>query len=297
MTILIMPRYKLTVAYDGTEFHGWQKQHSSAGAGESSRVLAAAVEDDGFSAAAADDKPGAPGDDRRPAAEPLRTAQGVLEDAVRLVMREPINLLGASRTDAGVHALGQIAAFSSTRDIPIDRLHLAINSRLPDDMQVIKAEIVPESFNPISDCIAKGYRYRIVHPGPDRKLRSVFARNTSYWCDDPLDAARMNDAARRIIGEHDFTSFTRVNHGRESTVRTVFNCMVTARNASQCSMHISGNGFLYNMVRIIAGTLVKVGRGDMEPQEIERILAARDRTAAGPTLPPEGLCLMWVRYA
>ena len=293
-----MPRYKLTVAYDGTDFHGWQKQHSTKSAGEGAGASpAAANEDEAGPPGSGDDNAHASNDGLLAPPEPLRTVQGVLEDTVRLVMREPVNLLGASRTDAGVHAVGQVAAFTAAREIPIERLHLAINSRLPGDIQVRKAEIVPESFNPISDCIAKGYRYRIVHPGPDRRLRSVFARNTSYWCDDPLDASRMNDAARRIIGEHDFASFTRVNHGRESTVRTVFNCMVTARNASQCSMHITGNGFLYNMVRIIAGTLVNVGRGLTEPDEIEGILAARDRTAAGPTLPPDGLCLMWVRYA
>jgi tRNA pseudouridine38-40 synthase len=255
-----MPRYKLTVAYDGTDFHGWQKQHP-------------------------------------PGAEPLRTAQGVLEDVIREVVREPdLNLTGASRTDSGVHAEGQVAAFSCTLDIDPQRMSMALNSRLPADMQVVTVEIVPETFGPITDCIAKGYRYRLAHGCKMGVLRPLFDRHTTAWTSYDLDAASMNEAARHLVGEHDFASFTRLHHGRESTVRTVHSCEVRAPEPRRVVIDVSGNGFLYNMVRIIAGTLLDVGRGKFAPDDVPRILAARDRAAAGPTLPPEGLCLMWVRY-
>jgi tRNA pseudouridine38-40 synthase len=260
-TINIMPRYRLTVAYDGTNFHGWQKQ----------------------------DPPGA---------EPLRTAQAVLEWAVVNVVREQVNVVGASRTDAGVHALGQVAAFTCTNGFDPTQLAAALNARLPEDAQVRDAALTSDDFSPISAAIAKGYRYRIAwgRGKPGDLPRPLFNRATTYWTPYELDAARMNEAARRLIGEHDFASFTRKNHNRESTVRTVHDCKVTATGKRRLRMDVCGNGFLYNMVRIIAGTLVEIGRGKIEPQAIEEILAAADREAAGPTLPPEGLCLMWVKY-
>lgn len=254
-----MPRYKLTVAYDGTAFHGWQKQEP-------------------------------------PGKEPLRTAQGVLEQAVREVVREPVLVQGASRTDAGVHARGQVAAFTTARDFPLERLPRAINGRLPDDIQVRKAEIVAEAFDPISDCSSKGYRYRIAHSVGKTGLKPLFDRHFVAWSPYVLDVDAMNDAAQRLVGKHDFASFTRVAHGRESTVRTVYACTVTATRRKRLQIDISGNGFLYNMIRIIAGTLTDVGRGKIKPEAIDDILAARDRAAAGCTMVPEGLCLMWVRY-
>jgi len=255
-----MPRYMLTVAYDGTLFHGWQKQ--------------AKISD----------------------VDALRTAQGVLEEAVQNVVREPVNVVGASRTDSGVHAEGQVAAFTTEQDIPIDRLPAAINSRLPSDIQVRRARIVPHTFSPITDAESKGYRYIIAHGCRDDHPRPLFDRHFVFWTAYDLDPQRMHEAAQHIVGEHEFTSFTRLHHGRESTVRTVFDCEVHATGDHRCEMNISGNGFLYNMVRIIAGTLVEVGRGELPPEAIADIIAARDRTAAGPTLPPEGLCLMWIRY-
>ncbi len=261
-----MPRYRLTVAYDGTNFHGWQKQCTAAGdAGD---------------------------------AVDVRTAQGVLEQAVRKTVREPVSVLGASRTDAGVHAVGQVAAFTSDGEMETDRLCAAINARLPDDMQVRRATIVSADFSPISDAIAKGYRYRIswgraVRGGPPRPL---FQRFTTFWTPYDLDATRMNDAARRLIGEHDFASFTRVGQERESTIRTIHDCRVTAGRGRRLHIHVAGDGFLYNMVRIIAGTLLEVGRGRTDPESMGDIVAAADRRAAGPTLPPQGLCLMWIKY-
>ena len=254
-----MPRYKLTVAYEGTNYHGWQKQEP-------------------------------------PDGEPLRTVQGVLEEAVRLVVRERVNVMGASRTDAGVHARGQVAAFTSTQTIPVKRLPAAISSRLPDDIQVVRATEVGPTFSPISDCEAKGYRYRLAYGARGCPRPPLFNRHITTWTPYALDLDRMQQAANHLVGEHDFASLTRKNHGRDSTVRTIHACTVTAVNRRRCRIDVSGNGFLYNMVRIIAGTLLEVGRGQVEPDAIPGIVAARDRMAAGPTLPPDGLFLMWIRY-
>ncbi len=191
-----------------------------------------------------------------------------------------------------------MAAFTCDLDIEPARLAAALNSRLPDDVQVRAACTVAESFSPITDAIAKGYRYRIAY-GRGRepaRPRPLFGRFTTFWSPYELDPVRMNEAARRLIGRHDFASFTRKNHGRESTERTVFDCLVTATGKDRCRMDVCGDGFLHNMVRIIAGTLHEVGRGKLEPEAIGDILAAADRDTAGPTLPPEGLFLMWVKY-
>jgi tRNA pseudouridine38-40 synthase len=256
-----MPRYRLTVAYDGTNFHGWQKQEP-------------------------------------PGAEPLRTVQHVMERALAEVLRGEVDVVGASRTDAGVHALGQVAAFSCATDFEPKRLVAAVNARLPEDAQVRDASIVPDAFSPISDAIAKGYRYRIAwgRGKPGDLPRPLFNRTTMFWTPYELDAVAMNEGARRLIGQHDFASFTRKNPNRETTVRTVHDCLVTATGRRRLRMDVCGDGFLYNMVRIIAGTLVEIGRGKIAPEAIERILAARDRDAAGPTVAAGGLCLMWVKY-
>ncbi|MCA9291899.1 MAG: tRNA pseudouridine(38-40) synthase TruA [Phycisphaerales bacterium] len=254
-----MPRYKLTIAYDGTDFHGWQMQHDAV-KGE------------------------------------LRTVQLVLQETARHVCRENVRVVGASRTDSGVHAEGQVAAFTIERDWELPRLAAALNSRLPDDLQVRAIELVDERFSPISDAVSKGYRYAIAHSRRDGLLPPLFDRHFSYWTPYPLDVDAMHAAAQHLVGEHDFASFTRVNHGRESTVRTVHACTVTAEHDHRCRIEISGSGFLYNMVRIVAGTLVDVGRGRHAPDHVRTILDARSRAAAGSTLPPEGLCLMWIEY-
>jgi tRNA pseudouridine38-40 synthase len=256
-----MPRYRMTVAYDGTDFHGWQKQEP-------------------------------------PEGEPLRTVQLVMERAVCEVVREEVNVVGASRTDAGVHARGQVAAFTCAMDFEPTKLAAAVNARLPEDAQVRDAVIVPEAFSPISDAIAKGYRYRIAwgRGKPGDLPRPLFDRTTTFWTPYELDAEAMNEGARRLIGKHDFASFTRKHPNRETTVRTVHDCLITVTGRRRLRMDVCGDGFLYNMVRIIAGTLVEIGRGKFAPEAMDDILAARDRDAAGPTLPPEGLCLMWVKY-
>jgi tRNA pseudouridine38-40 synthase len=222
--------------------------------------------------------------------------QNVLERAVREVVREPVILVGASRTDAGVHAKGQVAAFTTSREIPLERLPRAITGKLPDDVQVIRAAIVDEAFDPISDCVAKGYRYRIAHSCAHEGRVPLFDRHVTSWTPYRLDIERMREAAVRLVGTHDFASFTRMHHGRESTVRTVFECMATSVSQYRLRLDISGSGFLHNMIRIIAGTLIDIGRGKFAPDDVDRILEARDRAAAGNTFTPEGLCLMWVRY-
>ena len=255
-----MPRYRLLVAYDGTEFHGWQRQ----------------------------EPPGAP---------PLRTVQGVLEEAVATALggaRVPV--MGASRTDAGVHAVGQVAAFTADTRIPVDRLAMAITARLPEDVCVHRAEEVHTGFDPISDCVSKCYRYTIAHgvAAPDPAL--LFARRTTWVTRHRLDVAAMRATAACMAGTHDFAAFAQANHGRESTVRTVFGCTVHEPAPGRAVVEVAGNGFLYNMVRIIAGTLVDAGRGRTTPEDVRHALSARDRAKAGPTLPPHGLRLEWVRY-
>jgi tRNA pseudouridine38-40 synthase len=224
--------------------------------------------------------------------------QGVLEEAIAAVAREPVDVLGASRTDAGVHALGQVASFRCGLDLAPPRLRAAINARLPDDVQVRGVEVVAEDFDPIGGAVAKSYRYRMAwgRGRPGRAPRPLFSRATTWWTPFELDPVLMNEAARRLIGTHDFASFTRKDHGRESTLRTIFDCRVTAGPGRTARIDVTGNGFLYNMVRIIAGTLAEIGRGRLDPARVETMLAAADRRAAGPTLGPEGLFLMWVSY-
>ena len=254
-----MPRFRLTIAYDGTDFHGWQRQEP-------------------------------------PGEAPLRTVQGALEEAVAVVVGSRVPVLGASRTDAGVHAAGQVAAFTADTSVPADRMALAINARLPRDVRVLEATPADPAFDPISDCTSKCYRYTIVHAERGLSAASVFDRRTTWSTWHALDASAMRAAAGALVGTHDFAAFAQVNHGRESTVRTVFGCTVSAPADRRLVVEVAGSGFLYNMVRIIAGTLVEAGRGKVKPEDIRRALATGDRTATGPTLPPHGLRLEWVRY-
>ncbi|MDG2031076.1 MAG: tRNA pseudouridine(38-40) synthase TruA [Phycisphaerales bacterium] len=251
-----MPRYKIIVAYEGTNFHGWQKQ-----------------------------KPAG--------AIPLRTAQGVLEDAVIRVVSEPVVLTGASRTDAGVHAHGQVAAFTTTRDIPPHKLPRAITAQCPADIQVHAAEVVPDHFDPITHAVDKQYSYHIQH-GP--VLPPLFDRRTTWRTHHRLDPVPMRVAASLLVGRHDFVAFAQASHGRGSTVREIFHCDVQETGDDRLKIEVRGSGFLYNMVRIIAGTLVEVGRGAFQPEYITSAIESRNRRACGPTLGPQGLCLEWIRH-
>jgi tRNA pseudouridine38-40 synthase len=173
---------------------------------------------------------------------------------------------------------------------------MAITARLPEDVCVHRAEEVHQAFDPISDCVSKCYRYTIAHGvvAPDPAL--LFARRTTWATRHRLDVAAMRATAACIVGTHDFAAFAQANHGRESTVRTVFGCTVHEPAPGRAVVEVAGNGFLYNMVRIISGTLVDAGRGRTTPDDVRRALDSQDRAKAGPTLPPHGLRLEWVRY-
>lgn len=254
-----MKRYKLILRYDGHDYHGWQKQEP-------------------------------------PDCEPLRTVQAVTELAVCRAVREPVVLTGASRTDAGVHAQGQVAAFTvEDSRIPVERLHYAINKWLPDDIVVLSAEEADLEFNPINGAVSKAYKYTIYN----EQLRPVFDRYRMYHCWLDINVERMHEAAQLLVGTHDFESFANAQHGRESTIRTIFSCGVSqAAIGGNRIVYIDvvGSGFLYHMVRIIAGTLIEIGRGHWEVDYITDIINACDRQKAGTTLPPEGLCLQWIKY-
>lgn len=332
-----MPRYKLTIAYDGTDFCGWQKQEPYAFDDNDERP--------------ADQRPARPSPGKLAAALPLavregetrqrvalRTVQGVVEQAVREIVREPVTLMGASRTDAGVHARGQVAAFScspweetqSRRDEetkgdfdsakggdgdaspshtgwPLtrgtDRLLRALNGRLPDDVVIVACEAAPHDFDPIQGAVSKAYSYTLHVAPPGGGIRPLWDRRYVHHVWEELDVIRMNDAATALVGEHDFAAFAAAGHGRLTTVRRVHSCTVREMPADaahpegrRIRIDISGNGFLWNMVRIIAGTLVEVGRGRKSPDDIPAIIASKDRRTAGSTLPPTGLCLEWVKY-
>jgi tRNA pseudouridine38-40 synthase len=276
-------RYRLTIAYDGSAYHGWQKQKPP---------------------------PDAQADADDVETQPLPTVAGTLEPILARLLRQPITLVGASRTDAGVHALGQVAHFDAADvRVPVERLAEAINSRLPADIEVRHAARTHNDFHATRDALCKQYRYRVWNASH----RPLTLRHTVYHCWSPLDVERMNNAARRLVGTHDFEGLAAAGHGRQSTVRTIFDCRVEARPVESVSdrgiemtaspspgrvvdIVVQGDGFLYNMVRILAGTLVEVGRGRFQPARIDDILAAADRRLAGPTLPPQGLCLEWIRY-
>jgi tRNA pseudouridine38-40 synthase len=244
---------KLTIAYDGSEYHGWQIQ---------------------------------PG---------CVTVQGVLTEAVRSLLGPRARICGASRTDAGVSALGQVGLIQIDTPIPTENFAKAITDRLPESMAIVKAEDVPMGFDVIGDVKSKLYRYTI-HSGP---VRPVLHMRHCWHIPVALDIETMRRAAALLVGKKDFKSFAAAADRREDSVRTIFRCDVTeapAEDGRWVYVDAEGDGFLYNMVRNIVGTLVEVGIGRWEPEKIPEILAARDRTAAGPIAPPNGLCLMWIKY-
>lgn len=288
-----MPTYRLTTAYDGTSFCGWQKQEPPAPVEGQPLATGSAIHH-------ADPSLPAP-----PGRVALRTVQAVLELAVRQVVREPIILTGASRTDAGVHARGQVAAFTCSDGTdparhgggwPVERgtesLVRAINGRLPADVLVTHAEPTHEAFNPIGDAQRKAYTYTF----HDHHQRPLFNRNFVTHTHHTLDAVRMAEAASHLVGEHDFAAFTQINHDRQSTVRTIYELTVERTAEHRVTITVAGSGFLYNMVRIIAGTLHEVGRGRINPADLPAILQSKDRRQAGPTAAPMGLCLQWIKY-
>lgn len=240
---------KLTIAYDGSKYHGWQIQPEQ------------------------------------------RTIQGELTKAISELIGWKVRVCAASRTDAGVSALGQIALIQIDSPIPTERLAKAINDRLPADIVVCKATEVPLRFDVIGAVKSKLYRYTI-HTG---KVQPVLQIRHCWHVPAKLDTAAMAEAAKMLVGEKDFKSFASAADQRESSVRTIFRCDVTGED-DWMYVDVEGDSFLYNMVRNIVGTLVEVGIGRWKPEKINEILEAKDRTAAGPIAPAAGLCLMHIKY-
>jgi tRNA pseudouridine38-40 synthase len=248
-----MPTFKLTLAYDGSDFAGWQRQP-----------------------------------DRR-------TVQGELEAAIGRVTQSQAKCIASGRTDAGVHALGQVVSFTSDTRLPPDVLTKALNAELSEDMLVFEVAQAPASFHALRDALRKRYRYLI----QDGKLSDLFARKYVWHVYQRLDVDSMRAASQVLVGTHDFASFETAGSPRLTTVRTVLDLVVERRQAEltdRVVIEVEADGFLYNMVRNIVGTLVAVGKGREAVGWPAEVLAARDRTKAGMTAPAQGLFLVGVVY-
>lgn len=245
-----MRRIKLTIAYDGTNYCGWQIQPNGI------------------------------------------TIEEVLNKTISRLTGEEIAVIGASRTDSGVHAMANVAVFDTTSTIPTDRFAIALNQKLPDDIAIRKSEEVMADWHPrYQNHIEKTYEYRILNsrvPDPLKRL-------THYRVSYDLDIEKMREAAAYIVGEHDFASFCNIRTNAHTTVRTVTSLDILEQGET-IVIRISGNGFLYNMVRIIVGTLLRVGRGFYTPRQVKEIIEAANRMAAGVTVPGHGLMLVEIKY-
>ena len=218
--------------------------------------------------------------------------QGEIERAIEIITGESVDLIGSGRTDAGVNALAQVANFKILElKIPIDRLIYALNSQLKKTIRIIKAEVVSDEFHSRYAAKRKTYRYTI----NNSIAGSAIYRNMQYHYPFKLDENLMDDGAKYFIGEHDFKAFKASGTSNKSSVRKVYDARVY-RNGDLINIEVTGNGFLYNMVRIIAGTLLEVGEGKIMPSDIENIIKGGSRSNAGKTLPPNGLCLVSVEY-
>lgn len=244
-----MKRIKMIVAYDGTNYKGWQVQPNGI------------------------------------------TVEEVLNDKLSELLGEKITVTGASRTDSGVHSLGNVAIFDTNTRMPADKIAFAINQRLPDDIVVQDSCEVQGDWHPRYQKSRKTYEYRILN----RRFRMPTRRLDTYFYHHPLDVEKMRQAAAYLVGEHDFKSFCAVGAQVKSTVRTVYACDVENRDGI-ITIRVTGSGFLYNMVRIIAGTLIRVGGGEIEPEEMSAILNAHDRSVAGPTAPAHGLTMIGIFF-
>ena len=244
-----MKRVKLTVAYDGTAYCGWQVQPNEI------------------------------------------TIEGVLNKVLSEFLNEDIQVTGASRTDSGVHALGNVAVFDTQARMPAEKMSYALNQRLPKDIVIRNSCEVPEDFHPRHcDCI-KTYEYRIYND----EFQNPVTRLYAHFVYRHLNLEDMRKAASYIIGEHDFKSFCASGSQVKETVRTIYSLDIIEEN-KLITIRIRGNGFLYNMVRIIAGTLINVGTGLIKPEAVKQIIEAKDRTKAGPTAPANGLTLAEIKY-
>ena len=219
------------------------------------------------------------------------TIEKVLNDNLTQLLGEEIKVIGASRTDSGVHALGNVAVFDTESRIPGERMAQALNARLPEDIIIQSSREVPPDFHPRFQDTRKTYEYKFYNAPYDNPI----TRRYHHFVYVPLDVEKMQEGASCLEGEHDFVSFCNVRTQVEDTVRTVEKLEIS-REGPEIVIRITGNGFLYNMVRIIAGTLIRVGRGFYPPEKVQEILEARRRTEAGVTAPPEGLVLVEIAY-
>lgn len=242
--------YKLTLAYDGTRYDGWQKQGNTA-----------------------------------------QTIQGKLEALLSRLEGQAVAVHGAGRTDAGVHARGQVCSCKLNRSWKEEELRDTVNGYLPADIAVLKAEKVPERFHARLWAMGKTYCYRI-YTG---RIPNVFERNYVYQYEHELSADAMRQAASYLTGTHDFKSFCSNKHMKKSTVRTLDSIQIE-ESENELRIICHGNGFLYNMVRILTGTLIEVGEGKRTPESMKDILEKKDRKQAGFTAPPQGLILWSVDY-
>lgn len=244
-----MKRVKLEVAYDGTNYHGWQIQPNEV------------------------------------------SIEQIINEKLSELTGEEIKVIGASRTDAGVHAMGNVAVFDTESRIPGEKFSYALNQRLPEEIRIQSSCDVADDFHPRHCDCRKTYRYQILNaefPVPTHRLYSHFI----YY---NLDLKAMRQAAQYLIGEHDFKSFCSSKTQVTETVRTIYDLQVL-KDGEMISIFVKGNGFLYNMVRIIAGTLIEVGLHRKQPDEIKEMLERKDRQIAGPTAPAKGLTLMKIEY-
>lgn len=270
-------RVLIYTSYDGTGYCGWQKQ------------------DNGVS------------------------VEEKLNAAISALFKTRIEVIGASRTDAGVHSEGAAAVFDCETRMPAEKICYALNQRLPEDIRVIKSEMVADEFHPRHCDSEKTYEYRIWNSRFENPLNRLYTDHVHVF----LDTDKMKEAAEYLVGEHDYTSFASTKAEVESFVRTIYSIEVESVEEStdrpnlymdensiqgtgsgqdelfhgrEIRIRVTGNGFLYNMVRIIAGTLIEVGRGAIEPTEVKRILEARDRNQAGPTAPAKGLTMKGIVF-
>lgn len=244
-----MKNIKLTIEYDGTNYHGWQMQDNAV------------------------------------------TVQGVLLKAIYKLTGEDVNLIGCSRTDAGVHALAQVANFKTNSSIPPERFSYALNRLLPEDIVIKSSEEAGADFHARFCAKNKTYKYLIYNS----TFPSALLRNRAYHVSHPLDVEAMRKAGGHFLGRHDFSAFKAAGSDVESFERTVKELSIH-KNENLIEILISGDGFLYNMVRIIAGTLIEVGTGKLSPEDVPSIILSGDRKKAGRTAPAHGLYLVGVEY-
>ena len=245
-----MRRVRLFIAYDGTDYCGWQIQPNGI------------------------------------------TIEEILNQKLSVITGEDIHVIGASRTDSGVHALGQVAVFDTESSIPPERMSYALNQKLPEDIVIVRSDEVSSDWHPrYQNEVIKTYEYHICNAPVSNPLKRRYSTHVSF----PMDVEKMREGARYLVGEHDFVSFCNIRTNTQDTVRTVYDLIIEKKD-DEIVLRITGNGFLYNMVRIIAGVLIRVGRGFYAPEKVKEILDAKVHTSEGATAPPNGLVLMKIDY-